>query len=79
MEKIVFEFNTYDPCVTNKIKFGRQHRVVFHVEDAVSIHVNPKINDKFKEYMKRSYGKHGEVKGNRGKVKKYLGMAFDFT
>ena len=29
--------------------------------------------------MNRDYGKHGEVKANRGKVHEYLGMTFDFT
>ena len=29
--------------------------------------------------MIHNYGKHGEVKANRGKVNQYLGMTFDFT
>ena len=51
----------------------------FHVEDVMSIHVKPKVNYKFKEWMKRKYGKHGEVKANIRKVHEYLGMTFNFT
>ena len=43
------------------------------------INVNTKFNDKFKERMNCNYGKHDEVKANRGKVHEYLGMTFDFT
>ena len=46
--------------------------VIFHVDDAISIHVNPKVNDKLKEHMKHNYGNHGEVKANRGKLHEYL-------
>ena len=35
-------------------------------------HVNPKVNDKFKERMNRNYVKQGEVKANIGKVNKHL-------
>ena len=45
----------------------------------MSGHVNPKVNDKFKKWMNHNYGKHGEVKENRGKVHNYLGMTFYFT
>ena len=43
------------------------------------INLNPKVNDKFKKWVNRNYGKHGKVKANRGKVHEYLGMNFDFT
>ena len=42
-------------------------------------HVNPKVNDKFKECMNHNYGKNGEAKVNRGKVHEYLGMTFYVT
>ena len=43
------------------------------------IHMNPKVDDKFKELMNCNYGNNGKVKSNIGKVHKYLGMNFDFT
>ena len=45
----------------------------------MSRHVKLKVNYKFKEWMNHNYGKHGEVKENRGRVHKYLGMNLDFT
>ena len=50
-----------------------------HVDDVMSIHINPKFNDKFKSCINLNYGKHGEVKANRWKVHEYLGITFDFT
>ena len=79
LEKIGSEFNSYDPCVYNRIILGKQHPVIFHEDDAMSSHVNPKVNDKFKLCMNRNYGKHNEVKTNRGKVNIYLGMTFYLT
>ena len=28
-----FEFNNYDPCIANRIRFGLQHTKRFHVDD----------------------------------------------
>ena len=79
MENIVFDFNTYYPCATKRIKVSKQHTVRLHVEDIMCSHMKPKVNDKFKEWMKRNYDKHGEVKANTGRVYGYLEMNFDFT
>ena len=46
------------------------------MDGVMSSHVNPNINDKFKEGMNRNYGKHGKVKSNVVKVHKYPGMIF---
>ena len=48
LENIWFDFNTYNPCVTNSVKVGKQQIVIFHADDVMSSHVNPKVNDKFK-------------------------------
>ena len=54
-ENIGFEYNPYDPCVINRIKFGKQHTVGLHVDDIMSSHVNTKVNDKFKEWTNHNY------------------------
>ena len=79
MENVGFELNTYDQCVSNRIKVVKQHTVIFHVENVIYSNVNHKINDKFKEWMNLNYGNNGEVKVNRGKIHEYLGMTFYFT
>ena len=74
-----FNFNPYEPCFTNKIKVGKQHTLRFHADNIISSHVNPKVNDNFKEWMNQNHGKNDEVKTNIGKVHEYLGINFDFT
>ena len=79
LEKEGFEFNPYDPCVANRMINGKQHTVRFHVDDLMSSHVDPKVNDKFHAWLNKMYGEHGEVKATRGKIHDYLGMTSDFS
>ena len=59
--EIGFELNTYDICVSNRIKVGKQHTVRFHVDNVNSSHMIPKVNYKLKEWKKHNYGNHSEV------------------
>ena len=79
LENIVFGFNHWDPCVANRIKVANKHTARFHMDDAMSSHVIPKVNDKLKEWMNLYYCKHVEVNSNRGKLHYCLEMNFDFT
>ncbi len=78
LEKEGFKFNPYDPCVANRWVDHKQHTVRFHIDDLMSSHVDPKVNDRFLEWLNKMYGSHGEVKATRGKVHDYLGMTFTF-
>ncbi len=79
LEKDGFEFNPHDPCVANKMVNGKQHTIGFHVDDLMSSHVDPKVNDDFLKWLNDMHGKHGEVKATRGDHHDYLGMNFDFS
>lgn len=79
LESIGFVFNNYDPCVANRIVNGKQHTIRFHVDDVMSSHINPKVNDKFENWLNRNYGGLKKVTSTRGKVHDYLGMTFDFS
>ena len=79
LETIGFEFNPYDPCVCNRKVNGKQHTVRFHVDDLMSSHMDPVVNDQFLEWLNRKYGGHGAVKATRGHIHDYLGMTFDFS
>ena len=79
LEKVGFVFNPYDPCIANRMINGKQHTIRFHVDDLMSSHMDPKVNDKFLVWLNKMYGKHGEVKATRGKIHDYLGMTFDFS
>ena len=46
LENIVFEFNHFDPCVYNRIKVVKQHTARLYMDDLMSSHVIPKVNDK---------------------------------
>ena len=79
LENIGFIFNPYDPCVANRVISGSQHTIRFHVDDVMSSHENPKVNDEFGKWANKMYGEFGEVKITRGKVHEYLGMTFNFS
>ena len=74
-----FKMNAYDPCVANKIVRGRQMTVSWHVDDLKVSHIDPKAVDDFLMWIKRTYGRIGEVKITRGKYHEYLGMKFDYS
>ena len=79
LEKVGFKFNPYDPCVANKTIEGKQMTVRFHVDDLMSSHMDPAVNDEFLIWLNKKYGGYGEVKATRGHVHDYLGMTFDFS
>ena len=79
LEGIGFEFNPYDPCICNRMIDGKQHTVRFHVDDLMSSHMDPKVNDEFIEWLNDMYGSLGPVKAVRGKIHDYLGMIFNFS
>ena len=79
LEEISFKFNDYDPCIANRMVNGKQHTVRFHVDDLLSSHVDPKVNDRFAQWLEKMYGKYKDVEPTRGKIHDYLGMVVDFT
>ena len=46
---------------------GKQFTIMWHVDDIMSGHVNPAVNDDFVRWLNQEYGKLGEVKASRGK------------
>ncbi|CAJ1946144.1 unnamed protein product [Cylindrotheca closterium] len=79
MEKHGFIFNPYDGCIANKIVNGKQQTIRFHVDDLLSSHIDPKVNDDFCKWMNQKYGSIKPVKSKRGKIHEYLGMTLDFS
>ena len=74
-----FVINPYDPCVANKTVRGNQLTVSWHVDDLKVSHVSPDAVTDFLNWIKRMYGKIGEVKMTRGKRHEYLGMVLDYS
>ena len=54
LESIGFVVNPYDPCVANRMVNGKQQTVVWHVDDLKSSHVDPKVNDKFIDWLTKT-------------------------
>ena len=79
LEKEGFVFNPYDPCVANKMVKGKQHTVLFHVDDLKSSHEYKSVNDEFAVWLQKMYGQHKDVEIHRGKKFAYLGMTLDYT
>jgi hypothetical protein len=80
LERIGFEFNPYDPCVANRNVNKKQHTVHFHVDDLMSSHMSPKVNDDFEIWLNLlMYGNYGAVKATHGDRHDYLGMVLDFS
>ena len=78
LEEQGFKFNPYDPCIANRMIDGKQHTIRFHVDDVMSSHIDPKINDDFEAWLQANYGQHGPVVTHRGNKHDYLGMIFVF-
>ena len=74
-----FKFNPYDPCVANCMVSGKQHTIIFHLDDLKSSHEDSKVNDKFKKWLQDKYGEQGKVKVHHGAKHDYLGMLLDST
>ena len=79
LESKGFKFNPYDPCVTNWMISGKQHTIVFHVDDLKSSHEDKTVNDKFEKWLQDKYGERGKVKAHRGAKHDYLGMVLDYS
>ena len=79
LESIGFIFNPYDPCVANREVRENQQTIRFHVDDLMSSHVDPTVNDEFLKWCNDKYGSYGEVKATKGPVHDYLGMTVDFS
>jgi hypothetical protein len=81
LKKIGFKLNRYDMCVANRIVEGKQHTVVWHVDDMKTSHMDTKVNDEFLEYLRSKYEDKeiGLLKASRGKVHDYLGMKLDYS
>ena len=79
LEAVGFKFNPYDQCIANKMVNGYQQTIRFHVDDLLSSHVDPKVNDDFLKWLNEQYGSIKEVTSTRGKIHTYLGMTLDFS
>ena len=74
-----FELNPYNLRVVKIMVNSEQLTVCWHVDDLKSSHINPKVNDKFLQWIKDTFRQLGEVKMTRGLLHNYLGMTLDYS
>ena len=56
-----FELNLYYPCGANKMVNSEHLTICWHVDDLKSSHINPKVKDKFFQWIKDTFGQLREV------------------
>ena len=74
-----FLFNDYGPCVANREINSEEHTIRSHVDDVLSSHKDPKVNDSFAEWCQNKDGSLKNVEIHRGKVHQFFGMTLDFS
>jgi len=84
LTSIGFEFNPYDPCITNKIIDSKQMAICIQVDDCKLSHKSRKTMDGMIEWLKKKYEKifedgSGKRAISHGKIHKYLGMTLDYS
>ena len=50
-----------------------------HVDDLMSSHIDPKVNDDFLKWLNKMCGDLSECKATRGKIHDFLGVEYDFS
>ena len=53
--KMGFTLNRYDTCIANKIIYGKQCTVIWHVDDLKISHVNPNVVTGFIDTLSKKY------------------------
>ena len=78
LESIGFIFNSYDPCVANRLVRTCQQTIRFHVDDLLVSCKDKRANDELHAWCNQKYGTIKPVKCHRGGVHSFLGMTLDF-
>ena len=65
-------------CGEQKVN-GEQLTICWHVDDLKSSHINPKVIDKFLQWIKDMFRQLGEVKMMQGPLHNYLGMTLNYS
>ncbi|CAJ1970379.1 unnamed protein product [Cylindrotheca closterium] len=79
LKGVGFNFNPYNPCVANHDVYEKQQTIRFHVDDLLSSHAMPKVNDEFLVWLNETYRSYKECISTCDNVHVYLGMTLDFS
>ena len=56
VEEYGFIINPYDPCAANKMVYGKQLTVTWHVDNLKASHKEKKVLDQFAKWLQKKYG-----------------------
>ena len=59
-----FTINPYDWCVTNKLIWGTQCMIIWHIDDLEISHVDPKAVDEVISLLQAEFGQEGPLTMN---------------
>ena len=74
-----FELNPYKWCCANKIIYGKQCTIVWHVDDLNISHEDPKVVSAAVAEIHKKYGKTDTVTFTHGKAQNYRGIKIYFS
>ena len=74
-----FELNSYDKCITSKMIYGKQCKIIWHVDDQIISHVDPKVISNVLDELNTGFAKEAKLAVTRGKNRDYLGMKIEYT
>ncbi|CAJ1959786.1 unnamed protein product [Cylindrotheca closterium] len=73
------EYRKYVVLENGKRVIYVRQTIRFHVEDLMSSHMDPKVNDKFSKWLNMRYGSIKACTIIRGKIHRYLEMTLDLS
>ena len=74
-----FTINPHDPYVANKMVNGKQHTLIWHVDDLKISHFEYDVVMDMINMLSDKFGKLAPLNISRGKHHNYLGMTLDFS
>ena len=82
LKSIGFQINPYDPCMANKIVYGAQLTVVWHVDILKASHIYGGVVTRMAVWLKKTYERlfkdgSGAMKLNRSMIHEYIGIKLD--
>jgi signal-transduction protein with cAMP-binding, CBS, and nucleotidyltransferase domain len=56
-----FTINSYDACVANEVVDGKQHTMIWHVDDLNITHVDSKVVEHIIEMLEAEFGREAPL------------------
>jgi hypothetical protein len=78
LEPIKLVVNDYDECTFNKMIYGKQCTIQFHMDDRKISHVTQTVLDDVIDQLNAEFGTIKKLAASYGKIHDYLGMTINY-